>query len=44
VSTNVGVVVLKGSIPSADAAQQAIQTASGVPGVKDVKNELKLGK
>lgn len=44
VSTNDGVVVLKGSIPNAEAAQQAIQVTSGVPGVKDVKNELKLGK
>lgn len=44
VSTTDGVVVLKGSIPSAEAAQQAIEATSAVPGVKDVKNELKLGK
>ncbi|RRS04405.1 BON domain-containing protein [Aquabacterium soli] len=44
VSTNDGVVVLKGSIPNAEAAQQAISAATAVPGVKDVKNELKLGK
>lgn len=44
VATNDGVVVLKGSIPNAEAAQQAIQVTSTVPGVKDVKNELKLGK
>lgn len=44
VATADGVVVLKGSIPNAEAAQQAIQVASAVPGVKDVKNELKLGK
>ena len=43
VSTTDGVVVLKGSIPSAEAAQHVIQVASAVPGVKDIKNELKLG-
>ena len=44
VSTTDGVVVLKGSIPNAESAQQAISAATAVPGVKDVKNELKLGK
>ncbi len=43
VSTTAGVVVLNGSVSSADAAQQAVKLAMTVPGVKDVKSEIKVG-
>lgn len=43
VTTTDGVVVLKGKIATAESAEQAIKLASGVPGVKDVRSELKLG-
>ena len=42
VSTTDGVVVLKGSVPNADAAAQAAQVAATVPGVKNIKSELKV--
>jgi len=42
VSTTDGVVVLKGNVPSADNVQQAVQLASAVPGVKNIRNELKV--
>ena len=40
VSTAEGVVVLSGSVPNTDVGTKAIQTASAVPGVKEVKSEL----
>ena len=43
VSTTAGLVVLNGSVPSSAAAQQAVKLALSVPGVKDVKNEIKVG-
>lgn len=42
VSTTDGVVVLKGSVPNADAAAQAAQVAATVPGVKNIRSELKV--
>ena len=42
VSTTDGVVVLKGNLPSADTVQQAVQAAGAVPGVKTIRNELKV--
>ncbi|HSW07277.1 BON domain-containing protein [Aquabacterium sp.] len=42
VSTTDGVVVLKGNLPSADTVQQAVQVAGAVPGVKTIRNELKV--
>jgi|SRR5690606_4883556 len=44
VTTNDGVVVLKGEAPTTEAAQQAVAVAAGVDGVKDVKSELKLAR
>jgi hyperosmotically inducible protein len=35
-----GVVVLSGSVPNSDAGAKAIQAASAVAGVKEVKSEL----
>jgi osmotically-inducible protein OsmY len=43
VSTTAGVVLLNGSASSSAAVQQAIKLAMTVPGVKDVKNEIKVG-
>lgn len=40
VSANQGVVVLSGTVPNTDAGAKAIQAASGVAGVKEVKSEL----
>jgi hyperosmotically inducible protein len=40
VTTTDGVVVLTGSVASTDAGTKAIQQASAVPGVKEVKSEL----
>lgn len=40
VQTRNGVVTLKGSVPSAEAGQHALQLAAGVEGVKDVKSDL----
>jgi osmotically-inducible protein OsmY len=42
-STAAGVVVVKGSAPSADLAQKAIKLVAAVPGVKEVRNEIKVG-
>jgi hyperosmotically inducible protein len=40
VTTADGVVVLSGSVPNTDVGTKAIQVASAVPGVKEVKSEL----
>ena len=40
VSANQGVVVLSGTVPDTDAGAKAIQAASAVAGVKEVKSEL----
>lgn len=40
VTTADGVVTLTGSVASTDAGSKAIQAASAVPGVKEVKSEL----
>ncbi len=40
VTTSDGVVVLSGSVASTDIGTKAIQVASAVPGVKEVKSEL----
>lgn len=42
-STSAGVIVLKGAAPSADLAQKAIKAVQAVPGVKEVRNEIKVG-
>ncbi|MDT7834065.1 BON domain-containing protein [Aquabacterium sp. OR-4] len=42
VSTTAGVVVLSGTAPNAESADTALKLAAAVPGVKDVKSELKL--
>jgi osmotically-inducible protein OsmY len=42
-STAAGVVVVKGSAPSAELAQKAIRVVQAVPGVKEVRNEIKVG-
>jgi hyperosmotically inducible protein len=44
VTTNDGVVVLTGTVANADAGSKAIQLASAVPGVKEVKSELTVAK
>jgi hyperosmotically inducible protein len=43
VNTAQGVVTLSGQARSAAEAQKAVQLAHSVPGVKDVKSELKVG-
>jgi hyperosmotically inducible protein len=43
VRSNGGVVTLTGEVPSNDEAQKAIATARRIPGVRDVKSELKVG-
>jgi hyperosmotically inducible protein len=40
VTTTDGVVVLSGAVPSTEVGTKAIQVASAVPGVKEVKSEL----
>ncbi len=40
VVTRGGVVTLKGSVPSAELGQHALQIAAGVEGVRDVKSDL----
>ena len=40
VSANQGIVVLSGTVSSSDAGANAIQAASSVAGVKEVKSEL----
>lgn len=42
VSTSDGVVLLKGSVPNAESSQQVAQRAATVPGVKNIRNELKV--
>ncbi|HEY8881635.1 MAG TPA: BON domain-containing protein [Roseateles sp.] len=42
-STSAGVIVLKGAAPSADLAQRAVALVQAVPGVKEVRNEIKVG-
>jgi|EndMetStandDraft_4_1072995.scaffolds.fasta_scaffold685503_1 osmotically-inducible protein OsmY len=42
-STSAGVVVVKGAAPSAELAQKAIKLVQAVPGVKEVRNEIKVG-
>lgn len=42
-STAAGVVVVKGAAPSAELAQKAIKLVAAVPGVKEVRNEIKVG-
>lgn len=42
-STAAGVIVVKGAAPSAELAQKAIQVVAAVPGVKEVRNEIKVG-
>lgn len=38
-----GIVTLKGRVPDEDAKSRADHVADGVPGVKEVKNELLVG-
>lgn len=40
VSTKDGVVTLKGSVPSAELGQHALQLVAGIEGVRDVKSDL----
>lgn len=40
VSTKDGVVTLKGSVPSAELGQHALQLVAGIDGVLDVKSDL----
>jgi hyperosmotically inducible periplasmic protein len=42
VSTAQGVVKISGMVPSADVSKRATQIAATVPGVKDVKSDLKV--
>ena len=42
-STAAGVIVVKGAAPSAELAQKAIKLVAAVPGVKEVRNEIKVG-
>lgn len=42
-SASAGVVVLKGMAPNADLAQKAVQLVQAVPGVKEVRSEIKVG-
>lgn len=42
-STSAGVIVLKGAAPTAELAQRAVQLVQAVPGVKEVRNEIKVG-
>ena len=42
-STSAGVIVVKGAAPSAELAQKAIKLVQAVPGVKEVRNEIKVG-
>jgi hyperosmotically inducible protein len=43
VDSSGGVVTLSGQVKSNDEEQKAIATARRIPGVKDVKSELKVG-
>lgn len=42
-NTAAGVIVVKGAAPSAELAQKAIKRVQAVPGVKEVRNEIKVG-
>ena len=42
-STSAGVIILKGAAPTADLAQKAVQIVQAVPGVKEVRSEIKVG-
>jgi hyperosmotically inducible periplasmic protein len=42
-STAAGVIVVKGAAPSAELAQKAVKLVQAVPGVKEVRNEIKVG-
>lgn len=42
VSTQKGVVVLQGDVPSAEAGDRIVQIVASVSGVKEIKNELKV--
>jgi osmotically-inducible protein OsmY len=43
VSSNAGVLVVKGAAPSAELAQKAVTVLAAVPGVKEVRSEIKVG-
>jgi osmotically-inducible protein OsmY len=43
VHTREGVVTLSGQVPSRAAAEEAERLASSVPGVRDVRNRLRVG-
>ncbi len=38
-----GVITVKGAAPSADLADKALKLVAAVPGVKEVRNEIKVG-
>ncbi|RZJ09791.1 MAG: BON domain-containing protein [Rubrivivax sp.] len=42
-SNSAGVVVVKGAAPNAELAQKAIKLVQALPGVKEVRNEIKVG-
>jgi len=42
-SSNDGVVVVRGAAPNANLAQKAIKLVQSLPGVKEVRNEIKVG-
>lgn len=42
-STAAGVVVVRGAAPSPELADKAIKLVQAVPGVKEVRNEIKVG-
>ncbi len=44
VDTLEGIVILTGVVETEEEAQKAVEVAQGVPGVKEVKNNLQLGK
>ena len=43
VQTSSGVVTLSGEVKSGDEEQKAVATARQIPGVRDVKSQLKVG-
>ncbi|CDG86018.1 BON domain-containing protein [Janthinobacterium agaricidamnosum] len=42
ITTQKGVVVLQGDVPSAEAGDRVVQIVAAVSGVKEIKNELKV--
>lgn len=42
-STSAGVIVLQGAAPTAALAEKAVKLVAAVPGVKEVRNEIKVG-